>query len=157
MIDITTYITEGGFFKNTGANKYLDIIKNFGNIIATKDAQEELNTAKWSANMPNTNVFKQLYDVFNDINKYEVKFDVVYNISTSLSGSPDVCTQHCVCTRNGDKFSFSRKEIWTGVNRVENTLFKYKDAAGFLSDILYYIQYAQRLDVLRDTAKFTIK
>ena len=157
MIDITTYITEGGFFKNTGANKYIDIIKNFGKILADEATQEELNMAKWSTNMQNTNVFKQLYDLFNDINKYEVKFDVVYNISTSLSGPPDVCTQHCVCTRNGDKFSFSCKEIRTGVNRVENTLFKYKDAVGFLSDILYYIQYAQRLDVLRDTAKFTIK
>ena len=157
MIDIVTYITEGGFFANTGANKHLNTIKNFGDIISTEAVQEELNTAKWAINMPNTNVFKQLYDVFNDINKYEVKFDIVYNISTSLSSPPDVCTQHCVCTRNGDKFSFSCKEIWTGVNRVENTLFKYKDAVGFLSDILYYIRYAQRLDVLRDTAKFTIK
>ena len=157
MIDIVTYINEGGFFANTGANKYRNIIKNFGKILADEATQEELNMAKWSTNMQNTNVFKQLYDLFNDINKYEVKFDVVYNISTSLSGPPDVCTQHCVCTRNGDKFSFSCKEIRTGVNRVENTLFKYKDAVGFLSDILYYIQYAQRLDVLRDTAKFTIK
>lgn len=157
MIDIVTYITEGGFFTNTSANKYIDIIKNFGNIISTEDAQRELNTAKWSINMQNTNVFKQLYDVFNDINKYEVKFDVVYNISTSLSGPPDVCTQHCACTKNGNKFSFSRKEIWTNAHRVENTLFKYKDTTGFLCDILYYIQYAQRLDVLRDTAKFTIK
>ena len=158
MIDITTYITEGGFFKNTGANKYIDIIKNFGKILADEAVQEELNTAKWSTNMPNTNVFKQLYDIFNDINKYEVKFDVVYNISTSLSGPPDVCTQHWVGIRNGDEFSFSCKEIWTGVHRVNrNTLFKYKDAVGFLSDILYYIRYAQRLDVLRDTAKFIVK
>ena len=85
MIDIVTYITEGGFFANTGANKHVDIIKNFGKILADEATQEELNTTKWSINMPNTNVFKQLYDVFNDINKYEVKFDVVYNISTSLS------------------------------------------------------------------------
>ena len=157
MIDIVTYITEGGFFANSGANKHVDTIKNFGKILADEATQEELNTAKWSINMPNTNVFKQLYDVFNDINKYEVKFDVVYNISTSLSGPPDVCTQHCVCTRNGDKFSFSHKEIWTNAHRVENTLLKYKDVVEFLSDILYYIRYAQRLDILQDTAKFTIK
>ena len=67
MIDIVTYITEGGFFANTGANKYVDIIKNFGKILADEATQEELNTAKWPTNMPNTNVFKQLYDVFNDI------------------------------------------------------------------------------------------
>lgn len=157
MIDITTYINEGGFFANTGANKYIDTIKNFGKILADEATQEELNTAKWPTNMPNTNVFKQLYDVFNDINKYEVKFDIVYNISTSLSGPPDAYTQRCVCTRNGNKFSFSSKEIWTSTHRVENTLFKYNDVVEFLSDILYYIQYAQRLDVLRDTAKFTIK
>lgn len=157
MIDITTYINEGGFFANTSADKHIDIIKNFGKILADEAVQEELNTAKWAINMPNTNVFKQLYDVFNDINKYEVKFDIVYNISTSLFGPPDVCTQHCVCTRNGNKFSFSCKEIWTDAHKVENTLFKYKNAVEFLSDILYYIQYAQRLDILRDTAKFTIK
>ena len=157
MKEIVTYIREG-FYSNIGVNKYIDTIKNFGRILADEAVQEELNTAKWSINMPNTNIFKQLYDVFNDINKYEVKFDIVYNISTSLSSPPDVCTQHCVCTRNGDKFSFSCKEIWTGVNRVnKNTLFKYKDTVKFLSDILYYIRYAQQLDVLRDTAKFTIK
>ena len=46
MIDIVTYITEGGFFANTGANKYVDIIKNFGKILADEATQEELNTAK---------------------------------------------------------------------------------------------------------------
>ena len=157
MKEIVTYIREG-FYSNIGANKYIDTIKNFGKILADEATQEELNTARWSTNMPNTNVFKQLYDVFNDINKYEVKFDVVYNISTSLSEPPDVCTQHYVCTRNGDKFSFSCKEIRTGVHRGDrNILFKYKDAVRFLSDILYYIQYTQRLDILRNTAKFTIK
>ena len=56
MIDITTYINEGGFFANTGANKYIDIIKNFGDIISTVDAQRELRRAEWVSDIPETNI-----------------------------------------------------------------------------------------------------
>ena len=81
MIDIKTYITEGGFFANTGANKYVDTIKNFGKIVASGIAQKELKTARWVSNMSETDVYKKLYDLFNDINKYEVKFDVIYRVA----------------------------------------------------------------------------
>ena len=67
MIDITTYINEGGFFANTGVNKYIDTIKNFGKIVTYGDAKKELTKARWASNMPETKVYKNLYDLFNDI------------------------------------------------------------------------------------------
>ena len=58
MIDIKTYITESGFFTNTGANKYIDIIKNFGDIIASQDVKKELSNAAWLSDMSKTNIYK---------------------------------------------------------------------------------------------------
>ena len=157
MKEIVTYIREG-FYSNIGANKYIDTIKNFGKILADKASHEELKATKWTSDMPRTKVYKNLYDLFNDINKYEVKFNVVYNTGTSLSETPDICTQHFICTRNGDDFSFSYKETYknlTGLNR--SMLIKCKDVSEFLCNILYYIQYSQRLNILRNTAKFIVK
>ena len=67
MIDITTYINESGFFANTGVNKYIDIIKNFGNIISTEAVQKEISKATFVSKMPETKVYKKLYDLFNNI------------------------------------------------------------------------------------------
>ena len=152
MIDIVTYINEGGFFTNTGANKYVDIIKNFGNIISTEDVQKELSKAIWLSNMPKTDIYKKLYDLFNDIKKYEVKFDVIYIFST------DVCIEHYTCVRNGNKFSISCDRTYEKHPESNKSILKEcKDASELLSWILHYIQYTHKLDVLRDTAKFTIK
>ena len=158
MIDITTYINEGGFFTNTGVNKYIDIIKNFGKIVTSGAAQKELTKARWASNMPETKVYKKLYDLFNDIKKYEVSFDIVYRALIPVSGETDFCTNHWVGVRNGDKFSLSCDHIYE--NHPENNrsnLIECKDASELLNKILYYLKDVHRLDILRDTAKFTIK
>ena len=160
MIDITTYITEGGFFTNTGANKHLDTIKNFGNIIATGITQNEFNKAKYRSNMPETKVYKKLYDLFNDIKKYEVSFDIVCRML--VSKETDICTQRWVCIRNDNEFSFLVKESYEKhPEKNRKYSFKCKDVSEFLSEILYYLQIQNiqnlRSDILRDTAKFTIK
>ena len=152
MIDITTYINEGGFFTNTGANKYIDIIKNFGNIISTKAVQKELSKASFVSKMPETKVYKKLYDLFNDINKYEVKFDIIHIFPTG-----GTCIEHCVGTRNGNKFSLLCERIFGKQSDNNTSLYEYNNASEFLSQILYRILYTGKLDVLRDTAKFTIK
>lgn len=154
MIDITIYITEGGFFKNTGTDKYIDIIKNFGNIIASQDVKKELGNAAWLSDMPKTNIYKKLYDLFNDIKKYEVKFDNKIYFPTSGS----TCTEHYVGTRNGDKFSLLRDRTYDKHPKNNRSIFhEYNDASGLLSQILYHIQDTCDFNVLRDTAKFTIK
>ena len=158
MIDIKTYITEGGFFANTGANKYLDTIKNFGNIIASGIAQKELKTARWVSNMPETDVYKKLYDLFNDINKYEVKFDVIYRVATSVLSSSDVCTEHWTGIRNGNKFSLSCDLTYEKhPEKNGGDSFEFEDVSEFLSKILYYLKDVRRLDILRNTAKFIVK
>ena len=162
MIDIVTYITEGGFFTNTGANKYIDTIKNFGDIIATGVMQEEFIKARYTSNMPETKTYKKLYDLFNDINKYKVSFDIVYSTLVPKGRGPglepDICTQRWICVRNGSEFSFLIKDIYEK-HPEENTKhsFKRKTTSEFLSEILYYLQTVGRPDILRDTAKFTIK
>ena len=151
MIDITTYITEGGFFTNTGANKYIDIIKNFGDIISTEAVRKEVSKSEFLSDIPKTNIYKKLYDLFNDINKYEVKFDVVVIVSS------DVCTEHYVCIRNGSRFSILCDLHYKKQPIANTTIYhEYKDTSEFLSWILYYIRYTNTRDVLRDTAKFTI-
>ena len=158
MIDITTYIAEGGFFANTGANKYIDIIKNFGDIISTTAVQRELTKARWASNMPETKVYKKLYDLFNDINKYEVSFNIVYRVTIPASGEIDTCTNHWVGVRNGDKFSLLVDVIYENhPEKNRSNLIECKDASELLSKILYYMQNVRRLTILRDTAKFTIK
>ena len=154
MIDITTYINEGGFFANTGANKYIDIIKNFGNIISTAAVQRELDKAEFLSNISKTNIYKKLYDLFNDINKYEVKFDTIYMVTD------DARIEHWIGVRNGDEFSLSCDRFFESNPKKKGrnlNLIKCKDTSEFLSWILYYIRYTDKLDVLRDTAKFTIK
>ena len=152
MIDITTYINEGGFFTNTGANKYIDIIKNFGDIISTESVKRELNKSEFLSDIPKTNIYKKLYDLFNDINKYEVKFDVIYIVTD------DVRIEHYVCIRNGSRFSILCDLHYKKQPIANATIYhEYKDASELLSWILYYIRYTDKLDVLRDTAKFTIK
>ena len=158
MIDIATYINEGGFFKNTGANKYIDIIKNFGKIVTSGAAQKELTKARWVSNMPETKVYRNLYDLFNDINKYEVSFDIVYRVSIPGPGEPDFCTNHWVGVRNSDEFSLICDQVYEKhPERNRSNLIECKDASELLSKILYYMQNVRRLTILRDTAKFTIK
>lgn len=158
MIDITTYITEGGFFTNTGANKYIDIIKNFGKILAQGVTRKELAKARWLSKMPNTDVYKRLYDLFNDTNNYKVEFDVVYNTASSIFDEIEVCTQHWIGIRNGDEFSLSCDRIYKKhPENNGNDLYECKNVSELLSKILYYVQFARRLDILQDTAKFTIK
>ena len=152
MIDIVTYINEGGFFTNTGANKYIDMIKNFGNIISTKAVQKELSKASFVSKMPETKVYKKLYDLFNDVNKYEVKFDIIHSFPTG-----GTCNEHWVGTRSGNKFSLLCERIFGKQSDNNTSLYEYKDASEFLSQILYRILYTCKLDVLRNTAKFTIK
>lgn len=149
MKDITTYINESGFFTNIGVNKYIDIIKNFGNIIATEVVQKELRKAAY---ISKTNIYRKLYDLFNNIKKYEVKFDVIYIFAN------DVCTEHWTGIRNGNKFSLLCNQIYEK-QLNDNTIIthEYKDASELLSQILRNIRYTDKLDVLRDTAKFTIK
>ena len=152
MIDIVTYINEGGFFANTGVNKYIDTIKNFGNIISTEAVKKELKTASFLSSTQKTNIYKKLYDLFNNIKKYEVRFDVKYIFEN------DTCTEHYVCIRNGNKFSLSFDRIFE--KRTDNNVTfydEYKDASELLCWILYYISITHDLNVLRDTAKFTIK
>ena len=158
MIDITTYINEGGFFTNTGVNKYIDTIKNFGKIVTSGAAQKELTKARWASNMPETKIYKKLYDLFNDINKYEVSFNIVYRVTIPSSGELDVCTHHWVGVRNGDEFSLICDQIYENhPEKNRSNLIKCKDASELLSKILYYMQNVRRLTILRDTAKFTIK
>lgn len=158
MIDIKTYITEGGFFANTGANKYTDTIKNFGKIIASGIAQKELKTARWVSNMPETDVYKNLYDLFNDMNKYEVKFDIIYRVASSVLGNSDVCTEHWTGIRNGNKFSLSCDLTYEKhPEKNGGDSFEFEDVSEFLSKILYYLKDVHRLDILRNTAKFTLK
>ena len=157
MKEIVTYIREG-FYSNIGANKYIDTIKNFGNIIASGIAQKELKTARWISNMPETDVYKKLYDLFNDIKKYEVKFDVIYRVATSVLGNSDVCSEHWTGARNGDKFSLSVDQTYEKhpeKNRSDS--FEYENASELLSQILYYLKDVHRLDILRNTAKFIVK
>ena len=157
MIDIKTYITEGGFFANIGANKYIDTIKNFGDIIATGVSQKEFNKSGWISKMPKTKVYKKLYDLFNDINKYEVSFDRIYRATTSVLGAPDICTEHWTGIRNGDEFSLSYDRSYEAHPEENRSGFiTCEDVSDLLSTILYYIQGARRSDIIR-TAKFTIK
>lgn len=158
MIDITTYINEGGFFANTGINNYIDTIKNFGKIVTSGAIQKELTKARWASNMPETKVYKKLYDLFNDIKKYEVSFDIVYRALIPVSGETDFCTNHWVGVRNGDKFSLSCDHIYENhpENNRSNSIVC-RDASELLSKILYYIQNTPSLIILRNTAKFTIK
>ena len=157
MKEIVTYIREG-FYSNIGANKYIDTIKNFGNIIASGITQKELKTARWISNMPSTSVYKNLYDLFNDINKYEVKFDVVYRVASSVLVNPDVCTEHWTGIRNGNKFSLSCELIYEKhPEKNRDDSFEFEDVSEFLSKILYYLKDVRRLDILRNTAKFIVK
>lgn len=157
MIDITTYITEGGFFANTGANKYIDIIKNFGDIIATEVVKRELIKTRQVSNMPETKVYKKLYDLFNDIKKYEVSFNIVYHVTIPTSGELDVCIHRWVGVRNGDEFSLIYDQIFEKrPEKNKSNLIECKNASELLSKILYYMRGVHLSDILR-TAKFTIK
>ena len=157
MKEIVTYIREG-FYSNIGANKYIDTIKNFGNIIASGITQKELKTARWVSNMPSTSVYKNLYDLFNDMNKYEVKFDVIYRVATSALGNSDVCTEHWTGIRNGNKFSLLLDLTYEKHPENNRSIFhEYNDASGLLSQILYRIQETRDLNILRNTAKFIVK
>ena len=68
MKEIVTYIREG-FYSNIGVNKYVDTIKNFGDIISTEAVRKEVSKSEFLSDIPKTNIYKKLYDLFNDINK----------------------------------------------------------------------------------------
>ena len=108
--------------------------------------------------MPETNVYKNLYDLFNDINKYEVKFDIVYRVATSVLGNSDVVTEHWTGIRNGNKFSLSCDLTYEKhPEKNGGDSFEFEDVSEFLSKILYYLKDVHRLDILRNTAKFIVK
>ena len=116
--------------------------------------KKELSNAAWLSDMSKTNIYKKLYDLFNDIKKYEVKFDIIYMFRRSGS----TCTEHYVGTRNGDKFSLLLDRTYDKHPKNNRSIFhEYNDASGLLSQILYRIQETRDLNILRDTAKFTIK
>ena len=72
--------------------------------------------------------------------------------------SGSTCTEHYVGTRNGDKFSLLLDRTYDKHPKNNRSIFhEYNDASELLSWILYNIRYTDKLDVLRDTAKFTIK